>query len=104
MQYNFRFLDIVKVKGRKSSVNIFEILDGEKAYQRKLKIETKEQFNKAIDLYRNKSFEEASLLFSTLEQINPHDKAIHLYQERCEKNIKHGIPEDWDGVEILQFK
>jgi class 3 adenylate cyclase/HAMP domain-containing protein len=104
LQYNFRFLDIVKVKGRKSSVNIFEILDGEKAHQRKLKIETKEKFNKAIDLYRNKSFKEASVLFSTLEQINPHDKAIHLYQERCEKNIKHGIPEDWDGVEILQFK
>lgn len=104
LQYNFRFLDIVKVKGRKSSVNIFEILDGEKANQRKLKIETKEQFNKAIELYRNKSFEEASTLFSDLQQINPHDKAIHLYLERCEKNIKHGIPEDWDGVEILQFK
>lgn len=104
LQYNFRFLDIVKVKGRKSSVNIFEILDGEKANQRKLKIETKEQFNKAIELYRNKSFEEASTLFSDLQQINPHDKAIHLYLERCEKNIKHGIPEDWDGIEILQFK
>lgn len=104
LQYNFRFLDIVKVKGRKSSVNIFEILDGEKANQRKLKIETKEQFNKAIELYRNKSFEDSTILFSTLKQINPHDKAIHLYLERCEKNIKHGIPEDWDGVEILQFK
>lgn len=104
LQYNFRFLDIVKVKGRKSSVNIFEILDGEKAHQRKLKIETKEQFNKAIELYRNTSFEEASALFSTLQQINPDDKAIHLYLERCKKNIEHGIPEDWDGVEILQFK
>ena len=104
LQYNFRFLDIVKVKGRKSSVNIFEILDGEKANQRKLKIETKEQFNKAIELYRNTSFEEASILFSTLRKANPNDKAIHLYLERCEKNIKHGIPEDWDGVEILQFK
>jgi len=104
LQYNFRFLDIVKVKGRKSSVNIFEILDGEKANQRKLKIETKEQFNKAIELYRNTSFEEASILFSTLRKANPNDKAIHLYLERCEKNIKYGIPEDWDGVEILQFK
>ncbi|MDA3905960.1 MAG: adenylate/guanylate cyclase domain-containing protein [Bacteroidales bacterium] len=104
LQYNFRFLDIVKVKGRKSSVNIFEILDGEKAHQRKLKIVTKEQFNKAIELYRNKHFKEASDHFSTLQHINPNDKAIHLYLDRCEKNIQHGIPEDWDGVEILHFK
>ena len=104
LQYNFRFLDIVKVKGRKSSVNIFEILDGEKAAQRKLKLETKEQFNKAIELYRNKFFEKAVSLFISLKQINPADKAIHLYIERCNKNIKHGIPEDWDGVEVLLFK
>ncbi len=104
LQYNFRFLDIVKVKGRKSSVNIFEILDGEKAHQRKLKIETKEQFNKAIELYRNKLFDEALLNFSALLKINAADKAIQLYIDRCEKNIQHGIPKDWDGVEVLRFK
>ena len=104
LQYNFRFLDIVKVKGRKSSVNIFEILDGEKTNQRKLKIETKERFNKAIELYRNKLFSEAMINFTELHKINPLDKALTVYQERCEKNIKFGIPEDWDGVEVLNFK
>lgn len=104
LQYQFRFLDIVKVKGRKSSVNIFEILDGERAGQRKLKLESKEQFNKAIDLYRNKHFEQAAKLFAELQEHNPADKAIHLYIERCQKNIQFGIPEDWDGVEILHFK
>jgi len=103
-QYNFRFLDIVKVKGRKSSVNVFEILDGEKADQRKLKIETKDLFNNAIGLYRNKSFEKAATLFVSLQKINPNDKAIDLYLERCHKNLKYGIPKDWDGIEILQFK
>lgn len=103
-QYNFRFLDIVKVKGRKSSVNIFEILDGEKAQQRKLKIETKDQFNKAIEMYRNTFFDDALRIFTDLQKINPMDKAIHLYISRCENNLKHGIPEDWDGVEILRFK
>lgn len=104
LQYNFRFLDIVKVKGRKSSVNIFEMLDGEKAHQRKLKMETKELFNKAVDLYRNRHFEKSNILFADIQRINPDDKAVLLYQERCKKNLKHGIPEDWDGVEILQFK
>lgn len=104
LQYNFRFLDIVKVKGRKSSVNIFEILDGEKTHQRMLKIQTKEQFNKSIEMYRNKLFNEALINFTELLKINPLDKALIVYQERCEKNIKFGIPEDWDGVEILHFK
>jgi len=103
-QYQFRFLDIVKVKGRKSSVNIFEILDGEKAPQRKLKLETKELFNTAIGLYRNKSFEQAMTTFTKINELNPHDKAVLIYLERCKKNLEHGIPEDWDGVEVLRFK
>lgn len=104
LQYNFRFLDIVKVKGRKASVNIFEILDGEKATQRNLKIKTKDLFNKAIQQYRSKSFDVALPLFKEINHINPHDKAIDLYIGRCEKNLKFGIPADWDGIEILNFK
>ncbi|MBN2237253.1 MAG: adenylate/guanylate cyclase domain-containing protein [Bacteroidales bacterium] len=104
LQYNFRFLDIVKVKGRKSSVNIFEILDGERVIQRNLKINTKEKFGKAIELYRNKAFEKALVLFEEIRTINPNDKANLLYIDRCLNNIHKGIPEDWDGVEILTFK
>jgi class 3 adenylate cyclase/HAMP domain-containing protein len=102
--YNFRFLDIVKVKGRKSSVNIFEILDGEKPDQQKLKLDTKKSFNQAIELYRNKNFTAAAELFQELKEINPSDKVIQLYIDRCSTNLKNGIPEDWDGVETLAFK
>ncbi len=103
-EYNFRFLDIVKVKGRKSSVNIFEILDGEKTNQKKLKLETKKAFSQAIESYRNKNFTAADELFQQLKKINPKDKAIQLYIDRCTANLKNGIPEDWDGVETLAFK
>lgn len=103
-QYNYRFLDTVKVKGRKSSVNIFEILDGEKLSQRTLKIKTKDQFNAAIKRYSNKEFENAFALFSELKNINPHDKVFQLYFKRCENFLKNGVSDDWDGSEKLHFK
>jgi len=67
-------------------------------------LETKELFNTAIGLYRNKSFEQAMTTFTKINELNPHDKAVLIYLERCKKNLEHGIPEDWDGVEVLRFK
>jgi class 3 adenylate cyclase len=40
-QYHFRFLDIVKVKGKKEAIYIFEIMDAEPDLIRNLKLKTK---------------------------------------------------------------
>jgi len=46
--YHYRFLDIVKVKGKKEAVYIFEIIDGDPEDIRELKAKTKDLFTQAI--------------------------------------------------------
>ena len=103
-RYNYRFLDVVKVKGKKEAVYIFEILDGEPEEIKKLKIETKLDFGKAIQLYKNKEFDGAMILFNKVLKINPNDRAASLYIIRCKNILDFGIPEDWDGVETIKDK
>jgi two-component system sensor histidine kinase ChiS len=103
-RYNYRFLDVVKVKGKKEAVYIFEILDGEPEEIKKLKIETKLDFGRAIQYYKNKEFDSAMLLFKKVLKINPNDRAAQLYEIRCKNILDFGIPEDWDGVETIKDK
>jgi len=102
--YNYRFLDVVKVKGKKKAVYIFEVIDGEAEDIKKLKMDSKNHFARAINLYKNKKFKEALEAFNAAREINMHDKAINLYMNRCEKILHSGIPDNWDGVEIMDFK
>jgi len=103
-RYNYRFLDVVKVKGKREAVYIFEILDGEPEEIKKLKIETKLDFGRAIQYYKNKEFDSAMLLFKKVLKINPNDRAAQLYEIRCKNILDFGIPEDWDGVETIKDK
>ncbi len=97
--YQYRFLDIVKVKGKKQAIYIFEILDGEAEEIKNLKIKSKPTFSKAIQFFKDRKFEEAIKAFKEVYKINPGDLATIRYIERCERLIEIGSPKDWDGIE-----
>ncbi len=103
-RYNYRFLDVVKVKGKKEAAYIFEILDGEPEDIKQLKIQTKPDFGRALQLYKSKDFDNALELFRKVQKINPSDRATQLYIIRCKNILEFGIPEDWDGVETIRDK
>jgi class 3 adenylate cyclase len=103
-QYSFRYLDIVKVKGKQESVYIFEILDGENEPIKQAKNHSKRKFATGVELYRSQSFAEALLVFQEIKNEVKHDKACDLYIKRCTDIIEKGIPSDWDGVEIMNTK
>jgi class 3 adenylate cyclase len=103
-RYNYRFLDVVKVKGKKEAAYIFEILDGEPEDIKQLKIQTKPDFGRALQLYKSKDFDNALELFKKVQKINPSDRATQLYLIRCRNILEFGIPEDWDGVETIRDK
>jgi class 3 adenylate cyclase len=100
VKFQYRFLDIAKVKGKRESVYIFEILDGDEKNIRKLKWEAREAFGKAVDHYRNQKFELAAKLFADILNKNPEDSVARLYIERCRDTIEKGLPHDWTGIEI----
>lgn len=103
-RYNYRFLDVVKVKGKKEAVYIFEVLDGEPAKIKQLKMESKADFGKGLQLYKNKEFDEALRIFRKIYTNNPRDYAAELYIARCRNILDFGIPKDWDGVETIRDK
>ena len=98
-QYHYRFLDIVKVKGKNEAVYIFEIIDGDSEDIRELKVKTKGNFNQGIQHYKNLEFKKARELFKEVCEVNPGDVASRLYIDRCSNFLKHGVPNDWDGIE-----
>lgn len=97
--YNYRFLDIVKVKGKRDLVYIFEIIDGDPIDVQEMKNNTKEYFVEALQEYKNKNFEEALKLFKKTLKQSQLDKASMVYIGRCQKYIDLGVPDDWDGIE-----
>lgn len=102
--YQFRFLDMVMVKGKRNSVNIFEILDGEPQKTRIAKLATNSLFKDGLQHYRNKQMDKALIVFQDIEKKSPDDMTTKLYIERCKDYIEKGMPENWDGTESWNEK
>lgn len=103
-KYNFRFLDVARVKGKKEAVYIFEVLDGEPEEMRLLKTETKNLFGKGIEAYKNREFKEALEIFMEVIKINPLDAAAAFYINRCKNITGKELPDDWTGIEVFDAK
>ncbi len=102
--YHFRFLDKVKVKGKKEPVSVFEIFDGNPPDIFDLKLQTRTDFEKGLLHYYSHELDEAQTFFTQVLDTHPNDKAAQLYQQRVEYLLQHGIPDDWDGIESLTDK
>jgi class 3 adenylate cyclase len=85
-RYNYRFLDVAKVKGKHEATYLYEIIDGESLLVRKLKTETLALYNSGIELYKNKQYTTASVVFDKVLLANPEDAAAQLYLHRCNDN------------------
>lgn len=103
-KYMHRFVDKVAVKGKKQSVTVYEVYDGDPQPVAVLKEQTKADFEEGIRLYYDRKFSESSVKFNQVLQNNPQDKAARIYLERCARYMVKGVPEDWTGVEALTKK
>ena len=100
-----RYIDNVRVLGKKESVKLYEVLDTfSNADFCPQIIDYLPEYQKAIDFYLDKNFEEALLIFEKMQLICTNDPIISMYKERCKHFNQKGIPTDWDGVEIINEK
>ncbi|MEM9538496.1 MAG: response regulator [Cyanobacteria bacterium P01_E01_bin.42] len=88
IEYNFRFIDKLKVKGKNREVAIFEVLDGDDPKSRELKISTSSRFEEGILFYWKKSYVEAAQRFEECLKLNAGDLVARLYLQRCSQYLK----------------
>ncbi|MDM8568957.1 adenylate/guanylate cyclase domain-containing protein [Thiotrichales bacterium HSG1] len=103
-QYLIRDIDKVKVKGKSKPVTVYEVFDGDLPEIVALKKQTLADFELGINLYRDKKFTKALKYFDKVLQIYAGDKATKIYVTRCKHYQEHGVPKNWDGVEVLRTK
>ena len=101
-RYHCRFLSYARVKGKQNAIKVYEFFDGDEDYDKSLKLKTLLTFNEGIREYYLQKFTKASVKFQDVIDIYPEDKTARLFLEKSAKFMVHGVPDDWDGVDIVE--
>jgi adenylate cyclase len=101
--FEYRFLDLVAVKGRAEPLHVYELLGpaGTIAPERRAALE---RYDLAVRHYRNRRWTEAMALFEALAAAAPDDGPVALYRRRTRALLEEPPPRDWDGVWIAKTK
>jgi adenylate cyclase len=97
-----RELDLVKVKGQKEPVRIYELLG--KDYFSGGGYAFLESFSKGLQLYRNGEYGAAITAFAATMQLKTQDRPSQYFINRCQQLLAHPPASDWDGVWIHTAK
>ena len=92
----WRELDIVRVRGRKEPVRIFELLGREEPFHQWSAF--KMLFEKGLMAYRSRQWGEGIGEFEKALKIKPDDGPAKLYLRRCMFLQKKGPSPKWDGI------
>lgn len=101
-KFETRKLDVVRVKGKKKQICIYELLS------RKDKLSKKQRefvgiYEEGLEFYFNTQWEQAIKSFRAAIDIID-DNAARLFINRCQKFLKKQPPKNWDGVWEMEIK
>jgi adenylate cyclase len=92
-----RMLDVVRVKGKKKPMAVYELLCLKGEMTPRLAT-IQELFAAGFALYRKRDFEGALKRFEALLQAVPDDPPTRAFVQRCRALASAPPPADWDGV------
>jgi class 3 adenylate cyclase/HAMP domain-containing protein len=102
--FSSRFIDRVRVRGRREAVLLFEVLDAEKDEVRAQRESYRSEFASAQRMYYGQEFGDASKIFTELAQANPEDPVLSIYRSRSSLLARSGAPDGWEGVVDIDLK
>ncbi len=102
--YNIRFLDKVRVKGKNEAVELYEVFDADPPELLTLKQETVGELAEAQQLYYARAFEAAQVQLFKVLQRNPKDKVAWHYLSEATRCLEEGVDETWTGVTVMKEK
>lgn len=101
--FDMRQLDLVRVKGKQKPSAVYEVVSKVDPL-REYKLDTRETYRDAFALYRKQDFTPAAVLFQSLLERCPEDKAAESLLRRCERLRAEGLSATWDGIIELRDK
>lgn len=97
-RFLYRPLDLVRVKGKKNPVEVFELMGEDETMPNWLG-----DYEKAIGAYRDGHFKTARELFGKLMESRTQDRAVFLYMERL-AGLPEVAPESWNPAHTMTEK
>ena len=95
-EYEYRQLDLVRVKGKHEPVAIFEPI-GLKGMLDQKTTENLEKFHQALEFFKNQQWGYAERLLNELKEVDQH-LLYDVYLERVQHYREAPPGDDWDGV------
>ena len=102
-EWTFRELDLVKVKGKKEPVAIYEPLGPKDGIEDGLRQDLT-RLRQALRAYRAQRWDEAESEFFGLSRSGRPHPLYQLYLERITAKRLHPPPADWDGATVFDTK
>lgn len=102
-QFRFRELDKIRVVGKSVPITVYELLEmaGPLPDQKE---EVLGLYEKGLDLFKNRGWEEARIAFIKALSVDPTDGPSKTYLDRCGVFLEAPPEADWDGVFRLTSK
>ncbi|TGM07286.1 adenylate/guanylate cyclase domain-containing protein [Leptospira barantonii] len=100
-KYYYRVVDRVQIREQRSVYTVLEVFNGLPETLIDSYMNTREEFERGILLFREKHFEEACVVFNRILEKNRADQAARVYLEKSVHNCRFGVPENWQGVTLL---
>lgn len=102
--FHIRNLGFVQLKGKLSSLNIYECFDCNTQDEIQKKTETQDFFDEGVSNYTNQLFRIACDSFRKVIELNKDDKTAMFFYNYIRQIIDSGIPENNPGVVKMQEK
>jgi adenylate cyclase len=99
----FRALDKVRVKGRKGSSTVYEVLAPAGALSERT-AQCVNYFERALKHYFSRDFQGALARVEAALKSQPQDNPSLILAKRCRDYISDPPAPDWDGVTVLEAK
>ncbi|MBP1932255.1 HAMP domain-containing protein [Ammoniphilus resinae] len=93
----YRKLGSFQIDGEHRTIELFDLYEGDPEPIRRLKDETKQQFEHAIELFQNGRFYDAREGFVTVVKKNRDDLAAKMYFFACDQYFQEGVTADWNN-------
>jgi len=98
-KFKLRHLGMVKVKGKKNLLSIYECFSGNTTEQLQMKLSTLSFFSEGMSHYLNKSFKKAAHAFQTVADTDTSDLTAKIFLRKATRYLNTDVPEDWMSVE-----